>query len=269
MIYTEMTNDDYHNHQAISRSGVLEFSRSPYHYFKSYLENGRIKKNPTPAMTFGSAFHTLMLEPEKFDNEYICKPTPVLLKDVGREVYDIYKNTLEAIDKMGKTVLSVDEFDALAEMKKAVENHPDANKLITGGQHEASLFWTDEHTGIECKARPDIWHEEIVTDLKTIASADPKTFQRSMVEGGYHIQAAMIREAIRMNTGKDVKTFAYIVCEKTFPFSVAVYVLDELALEQGHCEFKNILLELKQCKQNNEWQSYKTQTISLPAWAIK
>lgn len=269
MIFTDMTNEDYHAHPAISRSGVLELLKSPYHYYMRYLSPDKEKKEPTKAMDMGNAFHTMILEPEKFNNDFIVKPAPVLLKDVGREVYDIYKNALDNIEKMGKTVLSVDDMSLLEKMQKSINAHPDASRLITGGIHESSLFWVDEHTGIECKARPDIWHEEIVTDLKTITSADRNTFQRSIVDGGYHIQAAMIREAIRQNTGKDVTSFTYIVCEKTFPYATAVYILDEATLEQGHCAFKNCLLELKRCIENNAWPAYETQTISLPTWAIK
>lgn len=269
MICADMTNEDYHAHPAISRSGVVELLKSPYHYYMRYLSPDKQKKESTKAMEIGNAFHTMVLEHEKFDSECVVKPEPVFLKDVGREAYDAYKQLLEDIEKSGKIVLSQDEFQMLQNMLGSINAHPDASRLITGGVHESSLFWTDEHTGIECKARPDIWHDEIVTDLKTITSADPHTFQRAIVDGGYHIQAAMIREAIRQNTGDDVKTFSYLVCEKTFPYCVAVYVLDELTLEHGHCEFKNALLKLASCKKSDTWPSYETQTISLPGWYAK
>lgn len=266
MIHANMTNDEYHASPAVSRSGIMEFKKSPYHYFKAYLSEDKVKKEQTPAMIFGSAFHTYMLEPNKFDNEYCVEPERVLLKDVGREKYEDYKKLIELIEKQNKIVITQKDKELILSMEKSVLEHPEASNLITGGMNEASIFWTDEHTGIECKSKPDIWFDDIVVDLKTISSADPHTFQRSIVDGGYHIQAAMIRNGIKANTGKDVKNFAYIVCEKSFPYAVAVYVLDEFALDKGHCEYKDMLLQLKNCKQTNTWQSYQTQTISLPGW---
>lgn len=275
-VYKDLSNEAYHSDpESISRSGLMAFKKSPSYYWNTYLNPDRpSREKSTDAAIFGNAFHTIVLEPSQFDNRYAVLPETRLLKDLveeygkdqGRILYDKQKQTLQEIKEQGKIVLKSEQLDKLRAMQQSVYKHPQAWDLISNALYEHSIFWDDPHTGIRCKTRPDIWQENMTVDLKTIHSADERSFQYSMMDYGYHIQAAMNREGIFRATEKDIKNHVFICVEKEFPYSVAVYILDLTVIEYAHIEFKKLLTSFAECKQKNEWVGYETKTIFLPSW---
>ena len=263
VVFEDLDNDAYHWHKAISRSGIVEFMRSPANYWNAYHNEKRPEKVSTEAMIFGSAFHTAVLEPHLFSKQYVMRPEGIDRRTKqGKLDYEEFLARSE-----GKIILTPEQIATLTDMQESVLNHPQANELILNARYEHSIFWEDENTGIELKTRPDAWHENMTVDLKTIASADPRSFQNAMVAHGYHIQSAMMREGIRAATGKDITNHLFVCVEKTFPFLVAVYILDETTLEVGHSTIRRALSEMKSCYDTNEWPGYQTQTLGLPNWA--
>lgn len=65
-----MTEKEYREHPAISRSELWKFRESPQK-FKYAKEH---PPEPTPALLFGQVFHKLALEPETFSEEFIAAP---------------------------------------------------------------------------------------------------------------------------------------------------------------------------------------------------
>ena len=218
-------------------------------------------------MQFGTAFHTLMLEPELFDKTYVMKPEPVFLKDVGREAYEAYKGILAHLESCGSIVLSVIEWETLMAMREVINANENAMQLIRDSRIENSFFWQDEHSGLLVKARPDILHENMIVDLKTCADASPRAFQNSMVLGGYHVQGAMIRDAIEAIEERRINNVINICVETKYPHNIAIYIIDEYAIDAGQVKYKNILLELKNAIEYNSWVDFGIQTIGLPKWA--
>ena len=73
----EDSNETYHNNKEyISSTGLKKLKVSPAHY-KEYLEE---KKEPTPALIFGSAYHTYCLEVDKFIVNIIFLMRKIFLK---------------------------------------------------------------------------------------------------------------------------------------------------------------------------------------------
>lgn len=296
-IYGNLSNDDYHGDKdSISRSGLMQFKKSPASYYHAYINPDRPAKTQTPDMQFGSAFHTYVLEPHLFDKQYFVndvelprvddKPLKKNLqaqygKDKGSELYEKAK-ALEVIQKAardkaiadldakaeGKVLFTVDQMDKLRGMKQSVLSHPQGRQLIQGGKIEHSIFWECPHTGVKCKTRPDIWHENMTVDLKTTKDASPRAFQSSIATFGYHVQSAFNREGIYHSGGADIKTHVFLVVEKDWPYAVGVYILDIEALEHGLVVMKNNLRDFARCKEHNDWPGYATETIGLPAWAM-
>lgn len=266
-IYPHLSNEDYHaDKNSLSRSSIKDFNRSPYYYHAMHLNPYRPKKEYTPDMIFGSAFHILVLEPENFKNTYAIEPEKVLLKNVGREKYEAYKAECEVLEKTHKIVLSDDEWIRLREMTNALERDPRIAELLDGGEIEKSFFWKDKGSGLMVKARPDILHPNMIIDLKTIADASPQAFQRSMAEGWYHVQGAMIRDAIRTLENRDVSSVINICVEKKYPYCVGIYIIDEQALDIGEAKYKELLLNMKSCIIENSFSDYEVRTIGLPGW---
>ncbi len=284
----DISNEEYHAGEGISRSGIMSFKKTAFHYWNEYLNPERpSREKGTDATNLGNAFHTLMLEPTEFNKRYIVKLARTekiekvpLLRDVGREAYDEAKRVYElakakqdqadadfVFSSMGKECLSEATYQILLDMKARLDENPTAKSLIEGAQYEKSIFWNDPHTNLLCKCRPDIMHSNMIVDLKSAVDASAREFQRSLYGYGYHIQAGMIHEGLKHALGLDIREFIFIAQEKVYPYAHAIYKLDDLALDQGISEFKNKLLEIKYCYEKNEWPSYPTQIITLPAYA--
>lgn len=152
-------------------------------------------------------------------------------------------------------------------MGERIKSH-DIYELIKDGECEASYFWEDAHSGLALKARPDVVTHNAVIDLKTTASADARSFQLAMVKYGYHIQGAMCLEALSQVENRHIDTVINVCIEKSYPYAIAVYIIDVEALNVGHQKFKRGVLDIAHCMSENTFTDYKTQMISLPAWSI-
>lgn len=284
-IYPDLSNADYHADSAISRSGLMLFRQSPFKFKAEYLANPRPIKKSTPEMEFGSAFHTFVLEPKKFNQEYIVEPILeklpklVRLKDVGKPAFEIYKIDRAATENRNKQIMedfafyatnkkiiSSDNFELLEAMYESLMNHSHAKDLIEGAAYEHSYFWEDAHSGLMVKCKPDALHPNIIVDLKTCKSADSRSYQRTMIESGYHIQGAMIREGVYQLTGNDIPNVINICIEKTYPYEIGIKIISESALEAGKQAFIEDLLALNTCLRDNAFASYPTEIVEMPTW---
>lgn len=263
----DITIEQYHSGPGISRSGLELFRRSPLHYWHKYLnpkkpteENSEITTR-RDALQFGNAFHTYVLEREEFDKRYMIVDKPNRTSNAGKAAW------AETLLQAGNRELICSEsFQDLVAMDKAIDRSTTARGLIEDGYYEKSLFWTDKDTGLLCKVRPDIWHNNMIVDLKTCTNASYREFQRSVYSFGYYIQAAMIHEALYNLHNINMMNFLFIAIEKDAPNAVAVYQLDELAIHRGLEDFHKTLFDMKQCFDNDKWPSYPDSIITLPAY---
>ena len=65
-----MTETEYRNHPAVSRSELWRIRESPQK-FAWYKQH---PPEPTPALLFGQVFHKLVLEPNLFEQEFVVAP---------------------------------------------------------------------------------------------------------------------------------------------------------------------------------------------------
>lgn len=268
-IYDLLPSETYHAHkESYSRSSLMDFDKSPFHYWAKHLNPERPIKESTLQMFLGSAFHALILEPHLFADQYAIQPPKVLLKNVGREIYDAYKREIELLECGEKQILSPDEMQILWGMEKSLYKNNKAIELLNNAEIEKSFFWRDKKSGLMVKSRPDILHKNMYVDLKTCSDASPRAYQREMIDYGYHIQGAMVRDAIRNLENREMNNVINICVETKYPFTTAIYIIDEEALDFAEKKYKAILLDLKQCLETNEWPAYDIQTIGVPAWAM-
>lgn len=97
-----MTETEYRQHPAISRSELWRIHESPqrFRYFKDHPEA------PTPALLFGQVFHKMALEPDTFHEEYAVVP------DVDRRTKEGKQRWGEFVEQSaGKSVIPADMFE--------------------------------------------------------------------------------------------------------------------------------------------------------------
>lgn len=268
-VFKNISNEDYHSRKEfISRSAIMDFMKSPYHYWAKHINPNRPVMEQTPSMMLGSAFHAMMLEPDLFRENYTLKPQKMLLKDVGREAYEEYKLLCENLEKGNKFVLEPADYNTLVNMEAKFLLNEQALQLIRDGRIENSFFWQDEHSGLFLKARPDVLHENMIVDLKTCSDASPRAYQSEMVKYGYHVQGAMIRDAVEVIEGRRINNVINICIETKYPYAIGIYIIDEFALDEGKAKYKQACLDIKNAIVHNKYDDFGIQTISLPKWAI-
>jgi len=266
-IFPNLSNTDYHSDKnSISRSAIMDYRESAYRYWSRNLNPERVARSQTPAMKFGEAFHTYVLEPERFKRDFAVEPEKVLLKDVGDALYKIYKNDCAKLANSCMTILSDSDYQLIIKMADALKRHDKASDLLRGGDVEKSFFWRDEASGLIAKARPDILHTNMIIDLKTIADASFKAYQRDMLARGYYIQGAMIRDAVQQLEGRDISNVVNVCIEKVYPYSIAIYIIDGVALDAGKTRYQRALCEMAECRKTESWRDYEIQTVGLPMW---
>lgn len=251
----------YHADRAIGHSGIVKILKSPAH-LREYLDHPH---TPTPAMAFGTAVHTFVLEQERFADEFVVAEKFDRRTKEGKEAAARFEEA-----NQGKALITSDEMDTLNRVRSAVHSHLGAAKLLRQGDAELSAFWTDANTGLSCKCRPDWFNGEAIVDLKTCVDASNGGFSRSIANFGYDIQAAFYVDGIRAVTGMELP-FLFIAVEKEAPHAVAVYRADPEVIEVGRKKYRAALQLLKWCQESESWPAYQPggeiELISLPRWA--
>jgi hypothetical protein len=255
---------DYHESKGISRSGIMLFKRSPLHYWNRYNNPDRVFEDEmTPCKLIGNVFHTLILESHEFDRRYYIEEKVDRRTTAGKE-----RAEQLAIENKDKSMLSQINYDKIRRMYDSFMSHEIAKEFLNKARMEKSVYWKDVNTNVLCKARPDIWHTNMICDIKTTKDASLSAFQRSLATYGYHIQAAMIQDGIQHVQHHRITDYIFIAIESVEPYAIGIYILDKDSIERGMLEYKQILVDYKEYlgKDIKVWQGYKPSIISLPAY---
>lgn len=254
---------EYHKSAATSKSQLDQFAKSPAHYLSSLTT----PRKETPAMRIGSIFHGMVLEPERVKIA-VAPQCDKRAKD-GKATWEAF-----CLENHGAEIVTADEGEMLKGMVESIRNHPAASALLSGkGIAEGSCWWYDEQSGELCRCRPDYYRRDlgIIVDLKTTEDASPEGFARSIWKYAYHRQAAMYLDGVEAATGDIIKGFVFVCVEKASPFAVATYRLDMQGEEAGRISYKDLLLNLAECRVKKHFPAYSisVETISLPAYAVR
>lgn len=268
-LYDGITDEEYHGDPvpwgSVSSTGLRRLlppgNPALYRYF---LDN---PQPPRKVFDFGHAAHTKVL-------------------GVGAEIVAVQANDWktkaaqaerDAIRAEGKVPLLQREVEVVDAMAAALRRHPLAAALLdpNRGDAEQSAFWEDPTTGVWCRARFDWlpWTTNngplLVGDYKSADSVDPGHFARSVANFGYHQQRAHYEAAVRELGIHPDPVLLFIAQEKTPPFQVGVFELDQEAVRVGAARNRQALEVYAECTETGVWPSggEEIQLISLPRWA--
>ena len=299
-IYPGMPSEDYFKVDAVNNSLLWRLKEQSPKHVRHMLDN---PPKPTDALRIGKAFHTRILEPEKFDAENMVIPSFALNTKEGKEAFAEFSDILldqeiisdiqyqemvnakkgkrelltEAIAQSGRSILEQHELDTLNAMYAELQTQP-AYEYVTGGEAEVVIVWEDEKTGILMKAKLDYIKRDdcIIADVKSsmagdFANASPGKYSRAISTYGLYQQAAIYSDGWQALTG-DVCSFLFIVCEKDPPYCVVPYELGDLSIQAGRASYRPALQEYKKCVETGEWPGYndgKVQLIEAQQWTLK
>jgi exodeoxyribonuclease VIII len=206
---------------------------SPFH--ADYL-----LKNPdrTPAMAFGSALHTLVLEPEKFQDNYIVAPVCDRRTTEGKRVYAEFSQLIG-----DREPIKAEDYDDLMGMKASVGNLFESQH---GKRHVESAFFSEilvtegEFKGkrVRLKGKLDCYHERedsvTIKDLKTVA--DISNINGASYHSNWAIQAGLYKDALEFALRKPA-AFVYVCVGKDKPFDCRVAKCTQEMLAKGTLEY--------------------------------
>lgn len=267
----------YDEIKAINNSMLTHFKRSPMHYLHAWLN----KPKSTPAMIFGIAAHSYILEPEE-----VFRKDILVLEENKRPVPDKdYRTTANAewkaeqfalAAKNQQEVITLDQFENIKRMKEKLYQHELAMELITqpANKFEQAIEWNWKRT--HCKGLMDIWNTDFLADYKTTDNADPDSYLRNFFYYDYHRQAGMYSDGDskgQISYGSKLKDFFFIVQEKEAPFAVCVYKVRKEVIMKGIEEYRDLVEKFQMCLDHKEWEGYEFKSltgqmfeIQLPAW---
>lgn len=247
------------------RKSVLDLVRRSPAHVKLWLdgEDG----GPMAAMRFGNVFHPAVLEPARFARDFAIAP------DFGDRRYKGPKEAWERwqVENAGKTILDPDDAKAIRGMVAACRAHELLGRILRyPGRAEVTVRWDDAESGLPAAARLDWYVEELglVVDLKSTEDARPGPFARSVASYRYHVQEAHYRAGLAA-VGKPCEHFVLAAIEKRPPYLVALYKLDEYAVERGERSRRRDIRRLEESAVRNVWPGYDERILSLelPRWA--
>jgi hypothetical protein len=197
-------------------------------------EQAKVKES---AKRIGKAYHTARLQPHLFEAQFIREPDKAdypakglltsdaavkaelkargLTQSIGTESIEEraqrlldngYEGTIWPLVKaewdrtVGRRIpLSAKVWDEIATDMERLRTNGELADLLSGGEAEVSIFWTDEH-GLKMKARLDYLKLESWADLKSFANPNGKELERALADAvqfnRYHIQAVNYRDAV-------------------------------------------------------------------------
>jgi len=193
-------------------------------FYKRNIDPNR-QRRETKALADGTLLHTLILEPARFETEYVCGPegkTDMRLK--------VWKDAFKAAEEAGKKIIDHETWLRLMAAAEAIDKHPYARGALKGpGQSELTVLW--DECGIPARARFDRISPRVGFDLKKTRDASDAGFPWEAKRYHYDIKAEWYLRASRAYPEQLGQThFGFVAVELEWPnlCNVFVYEPDDL-----------------------------------------
>jgi len=170
------------------------------------------------------------------------------------------------------TVMTAAEYEVVRRCVESVREHETAREWLRGGRGEEVLTWTDEETGVACKARLDFIAPVRVTDVKSTSVQTEREMQAQVARYGYHGQIAFYHDgavATRRIPALGYKPPALIFVQTVEPFDVVPFFLEGMELSAGRGFYRSLLRRYQECESTGWWPGIAPGPIplELPRWA--
>jgi hypothetical protein len=257
-IIENLSAGEYHASPGVSASVLKAYAISAQHGLAA--EQRRLHVAGEDTLASGEAYHTVNLEPERFQRDYSVKPQGLSFATKEGKIWR---------DAQRGKIISYADAQAFNGMRDAALADPVAGPLLRAkGRTEVSLF--AEWDGVPVRARFDkLTDDNLIVDLKKTVSAKPRDFIRQICYLGYAIQCAFY---LRM-LGDSANGFAFIAQESNPPYPVFCCQLGDASYAKGVSEVERLLELRAKCHRDKKWPGYVTSedpyVIDLPKWYIE
>lgn len=188
-LYFGLDESIYREDAALNYSSMKDILQGESHFWHSSRMNPDYSpRTTTDQMRFGSALHSILLEPDKFDERYMVMP--------GGMMHD-NRQIIRRSDYL-------EMLDMIRTLKRYIDRSTEIKTLLDNGFPEVSVVWMDDATGIRCKARHDYFKTFTSVDYKTMDAVDNDTVKRSTWRFGYDMQFYLYHQS-RVSIRQQIK----------------------------------------------------------------
>lgn len=156
-------------------------------------------------------------------------------------------------------IVTTAEYDRARECADAVHAHPFAHELLSG-ETEIPLRW--ELCGRRCAGQIDAYKSRALTELKTIACAEPTWLTRQVFRMAYHAQLGWYAEGVEQNA-RPVDHMYIVSVETQRPYAITIGRLTERAIEDGQRLVRSWMERLAVCEETDTWPAYCQSVIDI------
>jgi hypothetical protein len=247
-VYKDLPMADYHSAKDfVSSTELVEMDVSPRHFFHFWKKH---KSESTEAQTRGTLFHDLLLE--QSIEKYVARP----LNEKGEM---IRSNTKEYAAFLaanpGKTPIHPNDHQELYAALTAFCDNKKAMQILNKSKVEHSIFASDPETGIKLRARPDMFGDGFIADLKTTSNI--RKFDQHVFTLGYDVRIIHYAKCLEFATGQKTKDFLFIAFESSAPFGSMVFRLDPEAVAYAENKWRTLINKLSVCMKTNSWPGFE------------
>lgn len=260
---------------------------SPARFKWNHILDKGEKKKESPALTFGRAFHSYVLEPCEFNEEYIVEDQllydEILIEAQKEQVeqkrkpsekfsknLSTWKKFVKEMQFEGKELLPDQTMQQIEAMTRSIKNSNFAVDLkcveifnSLNFEAEISVFQDlTDATGsnLPCKARLDYvdslanMGDGLIVDLKSIAEWSPGN---SINHFKWYRQMAFYKDiAVAAGLVSENCQTGWIFCEKSAPFEAHFHEADDCLIDLGRAEYKFLLNQIRQCAESGQWPGH-------------
>jgi hypothetical protein len=260
--FPDMEHNFYHEVPGISSSKIRRFGQSQLHAFEEENET-------TPAMKFGTAAHSLIVEGEEaFVNNVVCL--------TGSPYTNANKELKKEYEGRGLTVITAQEKDTLYSMKEALI--PEGIKHLSADEgeypsmfnspFERAIFWWEQDLLLKVKSdvlrypvnMPHKSNSIILVDYKTTADCSVKGFTSSIRKYQYDLQAAWYKRGFE-KAGFNVVDFIFVAQEKKKPYASKIFRMSHTDMDSGWQRMESLLTEYNAVLNGKEATIYNSPSI--------
>jgi len=264
LVIVDLSNDLYHACDGYSSTQLRMVQRGGTASLAWYKSAPR-DESKSGALSLGTAVHTAILEPARFDEDFVCAPDVNLRTSDGKAELAAFEEQCEAD---GLTPMKSDDYRKVCLMRDSALAQPVIAALLQRGVAELSVFYRTEQ-GVLFKVRPD-WFGELcgvpfVMDVKT--TDDVQDFGKSVEKYGYHVQAAFYSLVMNKVFGVEAD-FAFCVVGKSLEcgrYPVSLGLLEDADFDEGMLQVRETITQLEVCERDGF--SADMGIISRPWWA--
>jgi exodeoxyribonuclease VIII len=244
-IYKDIKYEEYASIPAFRSHDLTSAIKCAY----TWKNQGPMKESP--ALIEGRVQHTVFLEFDKFDDEFVIEPNVDRRTKAGKAEFEDFKASIG-----DRSSVKRDMYDVCMDRREVVKDY------IPSKTDNVELSLCFEWCGHPFKARLD-WHDGTsVWDLKTARDASPRGFRRAINNFNYHMQAALYLDACAA-LGLGAERFMFLAQEKMHPYPYAVYTLSDEAVEYARAKNQQALETLLRSKKNDDYRPYNVTGVQV------